>query len=275
MKLYPNADYSMDDIIFENRNQAYGAFQLRRDYDSHMTQGMILAILLALLVVNGPAIIRLLQGNIPEVNTIIEDHTINILQTEPNIYIPPPPAQPVTIPPSPKEQLKAMLPTVVEDDEIIEEVPPPLKEEVFQPLSNGTGTGEEMIDDPDGTLNGHGSEIGNQITINEVVQEETYTYVQQMPVFPGGQEAMYKYIYDRFKYPAIAKENGISGRILIQFVVTKEGAIEDVRIVQGIGGGCDEQAAMVIRDMPKWNPGKHNGKAVNVSFILPLKLVLQ
>ncbi len=275
MKPYHNSDYALDDIIFLDRNQAYGAFQLRRLYDKHMLQGMIFGVLFALLMVNGPAIVRFFQGYTPIVETDPVIDVVNVLKTPPNVFTPPPPAQPKVNPPSPQEQIKTMHPTIVRDEEIIEEVPPPLQEEVFNPVSNGSGTGEEIIGDPDGTLSSEGSENGNQIIVNEVVQEETYTYVQQMPVFPGGQEAMYKYIYDRYKYPAIARQNGISGRILVQFIVTKEGTIEDVRIVSGIGGGCDEQALAVIRDMPKWNPGKHNGKAVNVSFMLPIKIVLQ
>jgi protein TonB len=96
-----------------------------------------------------------------------------------------------------------------------------------------------------------------------------------MPTFPDGTEAMYKYIYEKIKYPAIARENGISGQVIVQFVVSKEGDIRNDKVVRGIGGGCNEEALRVVNGMPRWRPGKHNGRAVPVTFTLPIKFVLQ
>jgi len=105
--------------------------------------------------------------------------------------------------------------------------------------------------------------------------DEPFTYVEHMPTFPEGQQAMYKFIYERIKYPATARENGISGVVVIQFVVSKEGDIQNAKVLRGIGGGCNEEALRVINEMPRWNPGQHDGRNVSVTFTLPIKFVLQ
>jgi TonB family protein len=111
--------------------------------------------------------------------------------------------------------------------------------------------------------------------LEEPKEEEPFAYVEQMPTFPDGTEAMYKYIYENIKYPAIAGENGISGQVIIQFVVSKEGDLQKAKVVRGIGGGCNEEALRVVNSMPKWKPGKHNGQNVPVTFTLPIKFVNQ
>ena len=111
-------------------------------------------------------------------------------------------------------------------------------------------------------------------TDSEEKEAEPFMYVEQMPSFPGGQEAMYMYIYQELEYPAEAKENGISGQVIIQFVVSKEGEIQNAKVVRGIAGGCNEEALRIVNSMPKWNPAMHNGRTVPVTFTLPIKFVL-
>ena len=94
------------------------------------------------------------------------------------------------------------------------------------------------------------------------------------PEFPGGLEAMYKFITDNLKYPQLALENGIEGRVYINFTVEKDGTISDVRVLRDIGGGCGQEAKRVVEMMPKWNPGKQKGKPVRTSFNLPVNFVL-
>ena len=104
--------------------------------------------------------------------------------------------------------------------------------------------------------------------------EEPFAYVEQMPTFPGGNEAMYRHIYNNLKYPATARENGIYGQVIVQFVVSENGDIQNARVARGIGGGCNEEALRVVNNMPKWTPGKHNGRNVPVTFTLPIKFGL-
>ena len=106
-------------------------------------------------------------------------------------------------------------------------------------------------------------------------EEQPFSYVEQMPTFPEGHAAMYKFIADNITYPEIAKQEGISGQVIVQFVILSDGTLSKAKVVRGIGGGCNEEALRVVNAMPKWNPGKHNGRPVPVSFTLPIKFVHQ
>ncbi|NNF01364.1 MAG: energy transducer TonB [Bacteroidia bacterium] len=121
-----------------------------------------------------------------------------------------------------------------------------------------------------------------EIEIIEVFEEEEaieepeiFMIVEQMPTFPGGEAALHGYLQKNIKYPPVARENGISGTVYVNFVVTETGSITDIKILRGIGGGCDEEAVRVIRSMPNWKPGKQRGKAVKVSFNCPINFKLR
>ncbi len=105
-------------------------------------------------------------------------------------------------------------------------------------------------------------------------EQEVFISVEKMPSYPGGEEAMMKFILDNIKYPELARTNGIQGTVLVKFIVEKDGSVTHVNLQKGIGGGCDEEAVRVVSIMPKWIPGKQNGKTVRVQFILPIKFSL-
>jgi len=109
----------------------------------------------------------------------------------------------------------------------------------------------------------------------EIEEEQIFLVVENMPEFPGGESAMYKFIGKNIEYPRMAKESGISGRVFVTFVVEKDGSVTDVKILRGIGGGCDEEAVRVIKKMPRWSPGKQRGKPVRVQYRMPIKFTLQ
>jgi len=109
----------------------------------------------------------------------------------------------------------------------------------------------------------------------EVEEQQIFTVVESMPEFPGGMGALMKYLAENIKYPSLAKESGIQGRVFINFVVEPDGSISNVKVLRGIGGGCDEEAVRVVKSMPKWKPGKQRGKPVRVSYNLPVKFTLQ
>lgn len=103
-----------------------------------------------------------------------------------------------------------------------------------------------------------------------------FQVVETMPEFPGGQAALFKYLSENVKYPVIAQENGIQGRVICQFVVNKDGSIVDVEVVRSGGdASLDKEAVRVIKSMPKWNPGKQRGKAVRVKYTVPVNFKLQ
>jgi periplasmic protein TonB len=98
--------------------------------------------------------------------------------------------------------------------------------------------------------------------------------VEQMPSFPGGEEVLYKFLSNNIKYPSVAKEKGISGTVIISFVIEEDGSVAEAKVLRGIGGGCDEEALRVVNLMPKWSPGKQSGKPVRVQYNLPIKFTL-
>lgn len=108
----------------------------------------------------------------------------------------------------------------------------------------------------------------------EVQEQEIFQVVETAPSFPGGDGARMKFLQENIKYPQMARESGIQGTVYVTFVVERNGSVTDVKILRGIGGGCDEEAVRVVKNMPKWEPGKQRGKPVRVQFNMPIKFTL-
>jgi protein TonB len=112
--------------------------------------------------------------------------------------------------------------------------------------------------------------------VEEEEEEVVFVVVEKMPEFPGGQQALFKYLSENVKYPVIAQENGIQGRVICQFVVNRDGSIVDVEVVRSGGDpSLDKEAVRVIKSMPKWKPGKQRGKPVRVKYTVPVNFKLQ
>ena len=111
----------------------------------------------------------------------------------------------------------------------------------------------------------------NKKKANDKVLEKA----EVMPEYPGGDQAMMDFVAKNVQYPQEARDKEISGRVLVSFIVEKDGSIADVKVVKGIGGGCDEEAVRVVKAMPKWKPGKDKGKPVRVSYMMPFTFKLQ
>lgn len=114
-----------------------------------------------------------------------------------------------------------------------------------------------------------------EVDEEEIEEEEIFMVVEEQPGFPGGDAERMRFLMKNIKYPTMAKESGIQGTVYVSFVVERNGAITDVQILRGIGGGCDEEAVRVVKMMPKWKAGKQRGKAVRVRFSMPIKFTLQ
>jgi protein TonB len=111
------------------------------------------------------------------------------------------------------------------------------------------------------------------VTVVEEVKEEVdeiFTVVEETATPKGGMSAFYKMVGDKMKYPAQARRMGVEGKVFVQFVIGKDGAISDVKVIKGIGAGCDEEAIRVVQSSPSWNPGKQRGKAVKQRYTLPI-----
>lgn len=110
--------------------------------------------------------------------------------------------------------------------------------------------------------------------VEEEEEQQIFVVVEKMPEFPGGEEAMRRYLARNIRYPLIAQENGIQGRVICQFVVNADGKIVDVQVVRGVEASLDAEAVRVIQSMPSWTPGKQGGKSVRVKYTLPIRFKL-
>lgn len=108
----------------------------------------------------------------------------------------------------------------------------------------------------------------------EAAEEEIFVFVEEFPSYPGGDEALYAYLGKSIQYPELARENNITGTVVIKFVVEKDGSITKASILREIGGGCGKEALRVVNAMPKWKPGKQSGKPVRTEFTLPVQFEL-
>ena len=154
--------------------------------------------------------------------------------------------------------------------------PPPRFAEVLNIVDNDVELGEELeIEDMeiDEDTEVDFIDIGSDED-EEIDETEVFMIVETMPSFPGGDAALNRFLADNIKYPTIAQENGISGRVFINFVVNRDGQIVDAKVVRGVDPALDQEAIRVVKMMPKWNPGQQRGKPVRVSFMLPVNFVL-
>ena len=191
-------------------------------------------------------------------------HTVIVRDTM--TWLPPPPIEPITLPPPPQvpvEQIRYVPPRVT-DQEVSTEIP--TNEELANVnISSHEGEGEpvfiDLPPDPDPVL------------VEEDI-DKVWLTVEQQPEFPGGLAEMMKFVNRNIKYPSSARRMSIAGTVFISFVVNPDGTIDQIETLKGIYGDCDKEAMRVIGKMPAWKPGKQNGKAVKVKFVLPIKFAL-
>ncbi len=124
------------------------------------------------------------------------------------------------------------------------------------------------------TFNISGSLFETLLDVATSKEDTVYQIVEEMPVFPGGEQAMMKFVAENINYPQEAKDKEIAGRVFVSFVVEKDGSVDEVKVMRGIGGGCDEEVVRVVKAMPKWKPGKQDGKPVRVNYMMPFNFKL-
>jgi len=253
------------DMVFTGRNQAYGAYEVRKANARNSVLGIVLAIVLFSASVSAPLIYNLISRNLEDFNKA-KVTEVTTLESPPPIDKTQPPPPDVEPPPPLKETVK-FTPPVIKPDEEVPDEPPPTQEKLAEvdagaktQEGNDNGVDLSLIDD------------GNGDVIEE--PDKPFTYVEQMPEFPGGNEALIKYIAEHVKYPAIARENNISGTVYLKFVVNKDGNVGEVEVLRGVGGGCTEEAKRVIKTLPRFTPGKQNGRPVPVYYNVPVKFNL-
>lgn len=136
---------------------------------------------------------------------------------------------------------------------------------------------EEFMVDVEATVMTEVKEFTPVVVVQEeeeISEEVIFTVVEDQPSYPGGEEARIRYLQENLRYPQMAREAGIQGTVFVTFVVERDGSVTDVRVLRGIGGGCDEEAVRVVQNMPRWNPGRQRGQPVRVQFNMPIRFVL-
>jgi periplasmic protein TonB len=266
----------LDDIVFEGRNQSYGAYVIRKAYTKHIQRATLFGFAFFALIIASPSIAESMKKR------------DNLIMT-PDILLPPPPfenTKPLVpkppVPPKPETPkpiatVKFVPPVVREDNVVKEPDNIPKMDEITSAVSDVDRKGVEGDLPPDMTPTPPpvGSDEGEGKKVEKVEDDQPFILVEQQPEFPEGLKAMYLFLRNNMIYPSIARESGIEGNVYVGFVVGKDGKIRNITIKRGIGGGCNEEAARVVALMPKWNPGKQNGKAVSVAYTLPIKFKLE
>ncbi|GAA0538114.1 energy transducer TonB [Chitinophaga japonensis] len=268
------------DILFDGRNKEYGAYALRRKYDQRVRNAMLGTASIVLVVIAGYVINNrlLVSGthirSLPPAIAPIRPIDPLIEEAKP---LPPPPALPSSSPPPVKPSIKFVNPAVVADEAVApEDAPPPMDELTIKAVGVTTADGVEDGIDPSLLPEGPGTGvIEAPVPAPRDDREKVFTGVEIPPSFPGGLEALARYLGDHIRYPHLAAENNISGVVTVQFVVDYEGKIKDVKVLSlPRGGGLEEEATRVIKAMPRWKPGRQNGRAVSVLYSIPVNFRL-
>jgi protein TonB len=246
-----------DDIVFENRNKEYGAYSMRKKYNRTLLISFVIGIIALAAAIITPyfratALQIKSRDKQREVIAVME----NLDQPDDlQIEAPPPPPPAET-----QQQIKYVAPEVVDSIKPDEEVQLMTMDESVESVQD-----EEVVE------------------VVEVVEEEVEEYkppaevfviVEEMPSFPGGNEALFKFIYDNIEYPRDALENAIEGNVVVRFCVTYQGKIEQAEVIRGIHPSLDAEAVRLINKLPTWNPGKQAGNPVNVWYTLRVQFQL-
>ncbi len=246
------------ELVFETRNKEYGAYDIRRLYEVRLTRAFIFSTIGFVLLILSPFIIQLIGKTADNLTKAKSEVVVNLTEPPPIDETPPPPPPP---PPEPLKETVKFIPPVVKDAPV-EEEPPPQEKLSETTISTVTQEGAKTDEiPPEETVDPDAGKI--------------FTIVEEMPAFPGGDTKLFEFLQKNIKYPPIARENGIQGRVYVTFVVDKEGKIKDAKVIRGIGGGCDEEALRVVRAMPDWKIGKQNGRPVAVQYNLPINFTLK
>ncbi len=248
-----------DDIVFEKRNKEYGAYSMRKKY----SRTVILAMLIGILIIGTAVITPYLNAKALENRTKRAERQVEIkmenLDAPTETVAPPPPPPP---PPADVVQQQKYIPP-----EVVDSIKP---EEMVQLMT----ADEAQVEVQDEQV------VEVVVAVKEEVQEEEaepepFVVVEEMPMFPGGDAELLKYIGEHTNYPEVAKENNIQGRVIIRFCVTAKGGVSQVSVLKGVDPELDAEAIRVVNTLPPFKPGKQGGKPVPVWYMVPITFTLK
>lgn len=263
------------DLVFEGRNQSYGAYRLRKSTGKRNVWSLLIVLIAAVVIFSVIAIKNVIQANQRvAVTTAVELSSIETKKKQPKVEK----KAPVKIEQPKVEKVKSSIkftaPVIKKDEDVKPEEEMKTQEDL-QKTKTTIGAFNVVGNDEVG---GEVLKAKEEIAQPEPPKEEEnkiFDVVEEQPSFPGGAGALMQWLRDNIKYPVIAAENGIEGRVIVQFVVSKTGSISDVRVARSVDPSLDKEAVRVVSSMPNWTPGKQNGSAVNVRFTLPVTFKLQ
>lgn len=261
------------EILFANRNKAYGAYVLRRSYPGHLARAFGLSLLLLLLFV----FFSFRRSGSRNHGSANMDSTICLCGDLPALPEKPLVPKPLPRQPVPKRATIRYVPPLVQQDE---KVPDDEWNTVETVLSTeGTVshvTAEGTTDVPPDLLTSTGELEPPYAENTGLEPEQPYELfdIQKAPGFPGGERALIHYLVESIRYPELARENNIQGVVVVAFVIDQNGKVKDVSVVKDIGGGCGLEASRIVQAMPDWTPGEANGHSVKVRYMLPIRFSL-
>lgn len=273
------ATASLNDIVFDGRNRHYGAYELRALYQRHMSRALVIATAMLALLLVFPLVAQLLKEEVVVVPPTIVDANPIIIDMPDQIKVLPPPAasRPPVQPPQPPT-VRDIVPIVTTDDKVTPTDKVPDREDLIDKKPGLVTTIGDPGADPNASLDelkpSTGSGGGGT---GETVTEKPYLYVEQMPQLPGGggMGAIVAAIQKSVRYPAEALRSQIEGRVYVSFVVNSLGEVSDVKVIKSLGYGLDEETMRAVKTLPKFIPGKQNGRAVSVAFTVPISFQIQ
>ena len=261
------------EIVFANKNKDYGAYKLRKGTSGRNIKALTILVIAAALI--GTFLVIKIQADkaAEERQAYMDAIELSKLQEqakkrekveEIKPKVPPKKEIPVA-----RETQKFTAP-VIKKDELVKE---DNKLKAMDDLDKKAAVGAESHE---------GSDSRTDVAVatpppapKEDVVQKVFDVVEQMPSFPGGNGALMSYLSSHLQYPVVAQENGVQGRVVVSFVVERDGSISDVKIARSIDPSLDKEAVRVVKSMPKWNPGKQNGSAVRVKYNVPVSFKLQ
>ena len=270
-------DNSWVELVFENKNKAYGAYQLRKETGKRNVTAMIIVFAtIAAIIVAAWAKVAI-ENAMPKKVAIETDVELSKLAQKKEAKVER--KEPVKVEMEQKvvEKVKSSVKFTAPEIKKDEDVKPEDELKSQDDLAK-TNTAIGSFD-----VKGNDEAEGEVLKAKEVIAEEkpkeeetkVFDVVEQMPQFPGGQQALFEYLSKNIKYPVIAEENGVQGRVIVTFVVERDGSITDVKVVKSVDPSLDKEAQRVVKAMPHWIPGKQNGSAVRVKYTVPVTFRLQ
>lgn len=263
------------DLVFEGKNQAYGAYKLRKGTSKRNLWSIIIVLIAAVAIFSAIAIKNVIEANQKvAVTTAVELSKIDKTPKVEKKKVTPKIEQPKVVE-KVKSSIKFTAPVIKNDSEVKPEEEMKTQEDLQKTKTTIGAFNVVGNDEIDGEVLKAKEEIAQPEPPKNEEENKVFDVVEEQPSFPGGQGALMAWLNDNIKYPVVAAENGIQGKVIVQFVVGKNGSISNVKVLRSVDPSLDKEAVRVVSNMPNWTPGKQNGASVNVRFTLPVTFRLQ